>query len=454
MMDQNDHGIDYNSIPLPEEPAAPRQTKHTKKQAAEGTPVASTSGGGTVLSIRKPRLTINALSLELKQRNIEVRFNELNKTPEISGNKKLDYIVTMLNSELGDSYSNANFEAIGKYIGNIAIDNSYNPVIEHFDKLAWDKKSRLPEVYAILAIPESDWLSRTLIKKWLLQCVAMLYNRVPEANVKNAVQAYGAEGVLTLQGAQGAGKTTFLAKLGMNWFYEGAKLNDNDKDTFIQAHSYWITELGEVETSLNKSSAGSLKSFITQNIDRYRMPYGKSYENSARLTSLCATCNGTTFLKDQTGNRRWFVVPIGKKLDYEEIQKLDVEQLWAELFEQVRSLSQKERAACFRLTANEMETLERRNKGFKELTSEEAEVKYILDEANANPDAYEWCDFTTSEWIEEFPTLKKFGAAKVGRALSSLNALITSTRNNITRRSLPRIRPIRVPKVVNKEKVV
>lgn len=423
-MDQNDHGIDYNSIPLPEEPTAPRQTKRTQKQAAEGTPVASTSGGETAPI--KQRLTIELLEKELKARGYIVRYNILKKRTEITkyAAKKrerlpLDSFVTSLHSAIGGMYTNAGFPSIERYIDKIAADHEYNPVIEYFENVKWDGKQRISEVFQILRIPDNDFLSRALIKKWLLQTAAMPYNQVPVLDDKHAVQAYGAEGVLTLQGEQGAGKTSFFRKLALHWFEEGARLDDFDKDLRRRAITAWITELGEVESTFKKSSVENLKSFITQSIDRFRLPYGRADIEGARITSMCATCNGTGFLADTTGNRRWFIIPLVSKIDLDALENLDVEQLWAEYFEQVRKMTQKQRAACFRLSSEERIALDKRNGGYMKPVPAQEDIKLLLEEATDNP-CYTWKLFTAGQWWEEYDFLRKYSPVQIGVALKAL----------------------------------
>lgn len=433
---------DHNNIPFPSDADAPRSTKR------KGKPVASASGeeaqrNSVESPMQKQRLTLALLENELKRQGYTVRFNILLKRAEIirygvKGKREkmsLDSFVTTLHSAIGGLYSNSGFPTLERYISKIAEEHEYNPVIEYFDKIKWDKKSRLPEIYAILRIPDSDTLSRALVKKWFLQTAAMPYNKVPTLDDKHAVQAYGAEGVLTLQGEQGAGKTSFFRKIALHWFEEGARLDDNDKDLRRRAITAWITELGEVESTFKKSSVETLKSFITMSYDQFRLPYGRSDIEGARLTSLCATCNGTGFLADETGNRRWFIVPLGGKIDLVALDRLDVDQLWAEFFEQVRSMSQKQRASCFRLSADERSALDARNTGYMKPIAAQEDVKLLLDEAEENP-AYSWKLLTPKEWAEEHYCLRRYSPVQIGKALKALNRERIRTKTG-SRYSLP-----------------
>ena len=166
----------------------------------------------------------------------------------------------------------------------------------------WDGHDRLPELYDIMRINDFDDLSKTLVHKWLLMSLALLENRFDDA--------FGADGILVIQGPQGIGKTSLVSKLGLSPKYTkiGLYVDTRDKDTIIRATSAWICEMGELETTL-KSDMERLKAFITADYDRYRLPYARSDTTIVRHTSFIATCNSDKFLVDETGSRRFWTVP-------------------------------------------------------------------------------------------------------------------------------------------------
>ena len=121
-------------------------------------------------------------------------------------------------------------------------------------KETWDKKDRLDELYNILDI--KDEFHKTLVKKWLYQTIAMLFNTLDKP--------IGAEGVLTLQGKQGVGKSRFFSLLALKpeWFIDGVSIDMNNRDSIIKATSRWIVELGELDSTVKREQS-SLKAFIT-----------------------------------------------------------------------------------------------------------------------------------------------------------------------------------------------
>lgn len=367
----------------------------------------------------KERLTWELLSLEMASRGWSAEFNLISQEVEIKATTSIsnrpmsmDDVITVLHSDLAGKYKGCSLDTLHAYVNYIAREFAFNPVINYLQDVKWDERSRRDELFDLMGIPEEDTLSRTLIFKWLLQCVAMLYN--------DESYPFGADGVLVLNGGQGIGKTSLFRRLALRpqWFGEGATIKDNDKDTLRRCITRWITELGEVESTL-KSDISALKAFVTSDTDVYRTPYARADRKAARRTSLCATCNSDRYLIDTTGNRRWWSVPLSQPMDFDAIQNFNAEQLWAEIFVIVSSLDQKERAACFRLTRSEQAALAVRNGEFEKPLKGELECRDLIDEANAN--GYTWQFMTVSKWREmNIDTLRSYSVNQIGAALKQI----------------------------------
>lgn len=266
--------------------------------------------------------------------------------------------------------------------------------------------SRLPEIFAILGIL-GDELSETLVKKWLIQCVSLLYN--------NVGSPFGADGVLVLVGRQGIGKTCFFRRLAIesNLFGEGKSLNFSDKDTLISATGYWLTELGEIEATL-KGDRERLKAFITSTVDEYRRAYARAATKALRRTSFCGSANSADFLTDQTGNRRFWTVP-AEKIDLERLDKLNVLQLWAE----IKTFSDADRQA-FRLTSEEREALANRNSNHTQFLPAEAECADLLADVSCSAYRVERVLQSVSDFKERNSVLKNYSVRTIGLALDKL----------------------------------
>jgi predicted P-loop ATPase len=133
--------------------------------------------------------------------------------------------------------------------------------------------------------------------------------------------------VLIIVGTQGAGKSTAIRHLvGDNWFSD-AYININDKDAVLTMRSVWVVEMGELG-GMRKADVDQLKEFISRQTDRIRLPYGRRTENFPRQCIFIGTTNSDEFLKDETGNRRFWPIEV-TKYDFSSIQR-DREQLLAE----------------------------------------------------------------------------------------------------------------------------
>jgi len=245
--------------------------------------------------------------------------------------------------------------------------NNFNPILDLLNSTKWDGIDRFEELFNIFNL--NKVLDKTLLIKWLYQSVAMLLNTLEKP--------FGAEGILTLQGKQGIGKTRGLSLLSLNpeWFADGVVVDMNNKDSLIRATSHWICELGEIEDTLKKEQS-SLKGFITSPIDDIRPPYAKSSIRKPRNTSFCASVNSVSFLKDSTGNRRFYVMHV-EKIDHKKLESLGynwILQLWLQAYDEV-----KKNLNCFRLTEEEQKVVMENNLKYTEFLPYEEELMNMID---------------------------------------------------------------------------
>ena len=364
----------------------------------------------------KPPLTLPDFKQALADRNRQVRHDLITGRMEItartpSGREMgADDLCTLMYSELCGSYSGCTPEIINRFIGYTARDNRFNPVLELLEATEWDGVDRFPRLFGIMGIT-FDPSSQVYTRKWMYQGIALQFNELEGA--------YGADGCLVLNGPQGAGKTSLLRHLALKdeWFGEGACIDDMDKDTSRRAVTTWITELGELESTLKKSDISKMKAFVTQTVDQYRLPYGKYDVREPRRTNLCATCNSDGYLIDTTGNRRWWTVPITKNIRREELLELNILQLWAQVYAIIAPMSRDERAACYRLTEEERKELDERNGRYEKPVKAQEEVADILYKAKLNN--LEMRLMTVTEFKGYWDELRPFSVRQIGIALKA-----------------------------------
>lgn len=358
-------------------------------------------------------LTLENLRLFLKETGLDVRNNLLTKEIDVFGDlgefsraNAANVLPAIISDRLKQGGAkNCTSVRVKELMSCIADERRYNPVKDYLCNLAWDGKDRLPYLYGILGIAQQPTY-QTYVKKWLWQCVALAMN--------DETDPISAEGILVLLGAQGAGKTSFFRKLCPNprWFAEGCSLDTADKDSMIRALGSWICELGELDATTKKEQP-ALKAFLTAAEDRIRLPYDVSPTRTPRRTSFCGTVNDETFLRDSTGSRRFWTIPL-ETIDKNALFSLccdDVNQIWAQMFQ----LWKKDHNG-FRLNNVELAQLQADNESFTAPLPYETELRELFD-LSIPPEQWEW--WSAGE-------LNKFGllvfrhgdSAKAGKALA------------------------------------
>lgn len=213
-----------------------------------------------------------------------------------------------------------NTNLVGEVITQICTSNSFHPVKDYLESLAWDGEPRLStwmQTY-LGAVGDETYLS-AVSKKFLVAAVARIYE--PGRKFDH---------MPIIEGMQGKGKSTVGRILaGEKWFYD-SELNLHDKDSALNLQGQWIIEMGEL-ANINRADVRTIKSFVVRQVDKVRPPYGKRMIESARQCVFFGTTNDDSYLKDKTGNRRFWPIeiPDDAEIDLEGLKR-DRDQLWAE----------------------------------------------------------------------------------------------------------------------------
>ena len=205
----------------------------------------------------------------------------------------------------------------------VAQHNSKHPVRAYLASLTWDGVARLDNwlIDVFDARPKNENQAdgyiylRAAGRYFLIGAVA----RVMAAPVKM-------DNVLILEGLQGEGKSTAAEILFGEWFSE-SPIPIGDKDAYQVIQGKWGVELGELD-SFNKAESTSAKNFFSSKTDRYRPSYGHTAQDFPRQCVFIGSTNQQEYLKDYTGNRRyWPVYCMEVNLASLRAQR---DQLWAE----------------------------------------------------------------------------------------------------------------------------
>lgn len=228
-------------------------------------------------------------------------------------------------------------------VTKVSDDRSYHPIREFIANLpAWDGVERVDTLLIDYLAAEDTPYVRAVTRKTL--CAAIKRVLVPGSKF---------DSMLVLNGPQGVGKSTLIAKLAGEWFSDSLNLSDTkDKTAAEKLQGYWILEIGEL-AGLRKAEVETLRSFLSRQNDIYRASFGKRATPHLRQCVFFGTTNAESgYLRDTTGNRRFWPVktPGGGKKHSWELTEEDIRQIWAEVLVYV------ERGEKLYLDAN-METL-------------------------------------------------------------------------------------------------
>lgn len=278
----------------------------------------------------KPLKVWNNVESIMNHNGIIARFNEVSKEVEVLGcqSHKLDDTIMDIHTLCHGAGLKVDTNFIGLSVNRIASKNSHNPVTAYLDECYknWSgEKGRINQVLESITLRDDvdRFFAKKLIRKWFVQTVMIAYNKGKDKT----------QGILIFHGEQGLGKTTWISELIpeslWGYFQEGKDLDIKNKDVLFSLISNWIVELGEIDGSMKQEQA-KLKAFTTQSNDQLRRPYAKSHDTYPRTTSFFGTVNKDEFLKDETGSRRYWIVPVvDLKRDY--ITQEELKEFWGEV---------------------------------------------------------------------------------------------------------------------------
>lgn len=211
--------------------------------------------------------------------------------------------------------------AVASALTAVADDHTFHPVKSYLDGLEWDGVPRVETLLVDYLGAEDTELNRAFSRKWMAAAV----KRVLQPGCKF-------DYCLTLIGGQGIGKSTLAQKLSRGYFTD-TLTKIGSKESYEALRGVWICEIAEM-TATKKADVEAVKQYISKQEDTYRPAYGRHPQTYKRQSVFIATTNDPEPLRDTTGNRRWWIVPCGRKTScMENIQALDdptIDQLWAE----------------------------------------------------------------------------------------------------------------------------
>lgn len=221
------------------------------------------------------------------------------------------------------------FEKVYKITGNGKIDGAlslhsekhkFNDVRNYLSSLSWDGISRLDSLLIDYLGAEDKPYVRAVTRKAFTAAVA----RAMEPGCKY-------DTMLILTGAQGIGKSTLLDRMSKGWFNDGIRTFEG-KEASELLQGVWLVEIGELD-AFRRTDEARIKQFLSLRSDRFRAAYGRHVKDIPRCCVFFGTTNAPVFLRDKTGNRRFWPVDVGvvprTKTVWRDLDD-ELDQIWAE----------------------------------------------------------------------------------------------------------------------------
>ena len=212
-------------------------------------------------------------------------------------------------------------EKIADALTAVLTRHSYHPIRDYLNGLTWDGVPRLDRIIIDYMGAEDSELNRAMSRKHFVAAVARVFN--PGCKYDYC---------LIMSGAEGIGKSTLLRVMGGKWFNDSITTLEG-KEGMEQLRRAWVVELGEL-SSIKRSDVEQVKAYLSKQVDIYRAAYARRVLEHPRQCVFCGTTNEALFLKGDTGNRRFWVIPVVAELrkyrDWSEAIRRDRDQLWAE----------------------------------------------------------------------------------------------------------------------------
>ncbi len=266
------------------------------------------------------------ISVAISRLGVKLSFDEFSGRPLISG-------LTGFGPNLEDDAVNRMRLTIDQQFGflptkdffydcvsDLTKRNSFHPARDYFDQVEedWDGQKRLHRLAADYFGAEDSALNQEFLKLFMIATVRRV--RRPGAKFDE---------MIVIEGKQGTAKSTALNILAVRdeWFSDCLDLNSDSQKIIEQTQGKLIVEIPELQ-GMRHTDVERLKATLSRTVDRARQAYGRLTVERPRSFIIAGTSNNDKYLKDRTGNRRFWPLKTGD-IDINKLRK-DLDQLWGE----------------------------------------------------------------------------------------------------------------------------
>ena len=196
--------------------------------------------------------------------------------------------------------------------------NTFHPVRDYLSALQWDGGARLDTWLTEYGGAQDNEYTRAVGAIALIAAV----RRVRQPGCKF-------DEMVVLESEQGTDKSSALTILAVKeeWFTDDCPLNADSKVMIEQIGGRWIVEMGELK-GMRRGEVEHVKSTLSRRVDKARLAYGRMPVEQERQCVFFGTTNDSAYLRDMTGNRRFWPVRV-ERFDLKALRR-DRDQIWAE----------------------------------------------------------------------------------------------------------------------------
>ena len=235
-----------------------------------------------------------------------------------------DKDIDCLNNYLEKVYGLKGPQTVKSALSEVLLKNAYHPVRDYLNGLSWDGISRVETLLIDYLGAEDCAYTRAVTRKMLIAAVA----RVMKPGIKF-------DTMLVMTGRQGQGKSLLVSRLGKDWSSDSLNTVQG-KEAYEQLQGSWLIEVGELSAT-RRADVNAVKHFLSKQVDRFRAAYGRTVEDYPRQCVFFGSTNTDFFLRDATGNRRFWPVETDDtrraKNVFNDLIETEVDQIWAEAVE-------------------------------------------------------------------------------------------------------------------------
>ncbi|MDJ1482475.1 VapE family protein [Cytophagaceae bacterium YF14B1] len=283
----------------------------------------------------------------------------------------------------------------------------FNPLRVFFEGMGSATTGHIQRLAESLDCKHGHDFAATVLRKWLVGCVG------------SAFEEYSSV-MLVLAGKQKAGKSSWIKQLLPDNLHCRTELITPHifgvrtyQDDLVMSSS-WIA-IDEEFVSIEKMGYKRMKAMITQPTIYMRYNYDRRGQNKPRLVNFAGCANEVDFLEDSTGNRRFGVIELTKRINWDIYNAVDKYEVWKEAYHlYIKGIDTD-------MTDEEMAQINEVAEEYRLRSKEEELIIRHFTQCTPGADGAVFVSATSiGNFLQIYSSYKNLSPDKIGRAMKSL----------------------------------